>query len=50
MHSVRARSALREGSPAVLVCAIDTWDYPEGFVEFHRDVWGLELPDEGSAT
>ena len=46
----RARSSLRDGRPAVLVCAIDTWDYPEGFVEFHRDVWGLELPDEGSAT
>ena len=42
----RARSALRDGRPAVLVCAIDTWDYPEGFVEFHREVWGLELPDE----
>ncbi|MGI8973718.1 MAG: thiamine pyrophosphate-binding protein [Gaiella sp.] len=47
---LRARSALREGRPAVLVCAIETWDYPEGFIEFHRDVWGLELPDEGSAT
>lgn len=46
----RARAALRDGRPAVLVCTIDTWDYPEGFVEFHRDVWGLELPDEGSAT
>ena len=46
----RARSALRDGRPAVLVCAIDTWDYPEGFVEFHRDVWGLELPDEGSTA
>ena len=46
----RARDSLRDGRPAVLVCAIDTWDYPEGFVEFHRDVWGLELPDEGSAT
>jgi acetolactate synthase-1/2/3 large subunit len=46
----RARSAVRGGRPAVLVCAIDTWDYPEGFVEFHRDVWGLELPDEGSTT
>jgi acetolactate synthase-1/2/3 large subunit len=46
----RARDALRAGQPAVLVCAIDTWDYPEGFVEFHRDVWGLELPDEGSAS
>ncbi len=42
----RARAALEGGTPAVLVCAIDTWDYPEGFVAFHRDVWGLELPDE----
>ncbi|MFN0153744.1 MAG: thiamine pyrophosphate-binding protein [Gaiella sp.] len=45
----RARDALRDGRPAVLVCDIDTWDYPEGFVAFHRDVWGLELPNEGSA-
>ena len=29
-HSSRARSALRDGRPAVLVCAIDTWDYPRG--------------------
>jgi acetolactate synthase-1/2/3 large subunit len=45
----RARSALEQGRPAVLVCAIETWDYPEGFVEFHREVWGLELPGEGRA-
>jgi acetolactate synthase-1/2/3 large subunit len=43
----RARSALEHGRPAVLVCAIETWDYPEGFVEFHREVWGLKLPEEG---
>jgi acetolactate synthase-1/2/3 large subunit len=43
----RAREALRQGTPAVLVCAIDTWDYPDGFVDFHRDVWGLKLPEEG---
>lgn len=42
----RARSALDGGRPAVLVCAVDTWDYPPGFVDFHRDVWGLELPQE----
>jgi acetolactate synthase-1/2/3 large subunit len=48
---VRARTALEAGRPAVLVCEIDTWDYPEGFVEFHREVWGLELPaEERSAT
>jgi len=42
----RARAALREGRPAVLVCGVDTWDYPPGFVDFHREVWGLELPPE----
>jgi acetolactate synthase-1/2/3 large subunit len=42
----RARAALEDRRPAVLVCAIDTWDYPQGFVDFHRDVWGLELPAE----
>jgi acetolactate synthase I/II/III large subunit len=41
----RARAALRQKRPAVLVCAIDTWDYPEGFVEFHHEVWGLSLPE-----
>ena len=44
----RARGALEEARPAVLVCEIDTWDYPEGFVDFHREVWGLELPPERS--
>jgi hypothetical protein len=33
----------------VLDCAIDTWDYPRGFTDFHRDVWGLELPEEAPA-
>jgi acetolactate synthase I/II/III large subunit len=42
----RARAALRDGRPGVLVCAVDTWDYPQGFVDFHREVWGLELPQE----
>lgn len=46
----RARAALEAGTPAVLVCAIDTWDYPQGFVDFHRDVWGYDLPEERSAT
>ncbi len=45
----RARQANDDGVPAVLDCAIDTWDYPPGFVDFHRDVWGLELPSERSA-
>ncbi len=42
----RARSALADGKPAVLDCVIDTWDYPPGFVDFHRDVWGLTLPGD----
>lgn len=40
----RARVANDEGVPAVLDCPIDTWDYPQGFTDFHRDVWGLTLP------
>jgi acetolactate synthase-1/2/3 large subunit len=40
----RAREANEDGVPAVLSCAIDTWDYPQGFTDFHRDVWGLTLP------
>jgi acetolactate synthase I/II/III large subunit len=40
----RAREACDSGVPAVLDCTIDTWDYPPGFTDFHRDVWGLELP------
>jgi len=44
----RAHEALDRGLPAVLVCAIDTWDYPEGFVDFHEQVWGLRLPEERS--
>jgi acetolactate synthase I/II/III large subunit len=46
----RARAALDDGRPAVLVCAVDTWDYPQGFVDFHREVWGLELPQESRVT
>jgi acetolactate synthase-1/2/3 large subunit len=41
----RAREASDSGVPAVLDCAIDTWDYPQGFTDFHRDVWGLELAE-----
>ncbi len=41
----QARRALDEGLPALLDCPIDTWDYPQGFVDFHRDVWGLTLPE-----
>ncbi len=40
----RARAANEDGVPAVLSCAIDTWDYPQGFTDFHRVVWGLTLP------
>ncbi len=46
----RAREANDQGVSAVLDCAIDTWDYPRGFTDFHRDVWGLELPSERSAS
>jgi acetolactate synthase I/II/III large subunit len=45
-----AREALAAGRPAVLVCAVDTWDYPQGFVDFHREVWGLELPQESAVA
>jgi acetolactate synthase I/II/III large subunit len=41
----RAKRALDDGVPAVLDCVIDTWDYPQGFTDFHREVWGLELPE-----
>jgi acetolactate synthase-1/2/3 large subunit len=41
----RAKRALEDGVPAVLDCAIDPWDYAEGFVDFHREVWGLSLPE-----
>jgi acetolactate synthase-1/2/3 large subunit len=40
----RARAALEAGRPAVLDCVIDTWDYPRGFVDYHREVRGLTLP------
>ena len=40
----RARRANDEGRSAVLSCPIDTWDYPQGFVDFHREIWGLALP------
>ncbi len=41
----RARRALEDGTPAVLDCVIDTWDYAPGFVDFHREVWGLTQPE-----
>ncbi len=41
----RAKRANDQGLSAVLSCPIDPWDYPRGFVDFHRDVWGLELPE-----
>jgi thiamine pyrophosphate-dependent acetolactate synthase large subunit-like protein len=39
----RAKRALAEGTPAVLDCHVETWDYAEGFVAFHRDVWGYSF-------
>jgi acetolactate synthase I/II/III large subunit len=41
----RAKRALADGVPAVIDCAIDPWDYADGFTEFHREVWGLSLPE-----
>ena len=42
----RARGVLEAGVPAVLDCVIDTWDYPRGFIDYHRDVRGQVLPEE----
>ncbi len=39
----RAKRALADGTPAVLDCHVETWDYAEGFVAFHRDVWGYSF-------
>lgn len=46
----RAKRELEDGHPVVLDCSIDTWDYPKGFVDFHRDMWGLALPEGAGAT
>jgi acetolactate synthase I/II/III large subunit len=40
----RAKRELEEGTPVVLDCVIDTWDYPDGFVAFHREMYGLTQP------
>jgi len=29
----------RSGVPAVLDFVVDPWDFPDGFKEFHRDIW-----------
>jgi acetolactate synthase-1/2/3 large subunit len=34
----------RTGLPAVIDFIVDTWDYPQGFVEFHEKVWGIPAP------
>jgi acetolactate synthase-1/2/3 large subunit len=41
----RAKRRLEDGTPVVLDCLIETWDYPNGFVDFHREMWGLTLPE-----
>jgi thiamine pyrophosphate-dependent acetolactate synthase large subunit-like protein len=41
----RAKRALADGVPAMLDCLIDTWDYPKGFVDYHREVWGFSQPE-----
>jgi acetolactate synthase-1/2/3 large subunit len=33
-----------DGVPAVLDFRIDSWDHPDGFVEFHKKVWGIPSP------
>ena len=40
----RAKRALEDGTPVVLDCVIETWDYPDGFVDFHREMYGLTQP------
>jgi len=45
----RAKRGLEDGTPVVLDCSIETWDYPPGFVDFHREMWGLTQP-EGAAA
>ena len=38
-----ALKANNEGVPAVLDFVIAPFDAPDGFVEFHRDVWGMRV-------
>lgn len=38
----RARRANDGGVSAVLDCVIDPSDFPRGFHDFHRDIWGYE--------
>jgi acetolactate synthase-1/2/3 large subunit len=45
----RAKGALEDGTPVVLDCSIDTWDYPRGFVDFHREMYGLTQATEAHA-
>jgi acetolactate synthase I/II/III large subunit len=40
----RAKHELESGTPVVLDCVIETWDYPSGFVAFHREMYGLAQP------
>jgi acetolactate synthase-1/2/3 large subunit len=46
----RAKRGLDDGTPVVLDCSIETWDYPRGFVDFHREIWGLAQPEGAGAS
>ena len=37
----RARRANEDGLPAAVVVAVERHDYPEWFVTWHREIWGL---------
>ncbi len=42
----QARRANDAGQPAVLDVLVESWDdYPPGFYDFHKNVWGLEGVD-----
>ena len=36
-----ALKANQSGVPAVLDFIVDPWDYPQGFVDFHKKIWGI---------
>jgi acetolactate synthase I/II/III large subunit len=41
----RAKRSLEDGTPVVLDCVIEPWEYPKGFLDFHREMWGLTQPE-----
>jgi acetolactate synthase-1/2/3 large subunit len=46
----RARRANAEDLPAAVVVVVERHDYPEWFVTWHREVWGLGAGGERSAS